>query len=57
MNETMKRVLVAVALAGAALTTTGAAQAAEPREQLSSYLTAPGDGVWSGEDHDFVQAE
>ncbi|MFD8789318.1 hypothetical protein [Streptomyces vinaceus] len=55
--NTMKRVLVAAALAGAALTMTGTAQAADPpRERLSSFLTASDDGVWNGQDYDFVQA-
>ncbi|MFE4257512.1 hypothetical protein [Streptomyces sp. NPDC056883] len=48
---TMKRVLAAVALVGAALTMTGTAQAAEPREELSSYLTPSHDGV--GDERDF----
>ncbi|MFF3209873.1 hypothetical protein ACFYYB_04350 [Streptomyces sp. NPDC002886] len=47
MNTT-KRVLAAVALAGAALTVAGTAQAAEPREELSSYLVPSHDGVGDG---------
>ncbi|MGW7106534.1 hypothetical protein ACWGHU_10305 [Streptomyces xanthophaeus] len=40
----MKRVLAAVALAGAALTVACTAQAAEPREQMSGYLYPLHDG-------------
>ncbi|MFF4298072.1 hypothetical protein ACFY0N_31005 [Streptomyces vinaceus] len=43
MNN-MKRALAALALVGAALTVTGTAQAAEPREEISGFLHPLHDG-------------
>ncbi|WP_042800582.1 hypothetical protein [Streptomyces sp. C] len=62
MNN-MKRVLAAVALAGAALTMTGTAQAAEPRDEISSFLYPSHDRAgWTLADgmvsaRDYVPAE
>ncbi|WP_328966353.1 hypothetical protein [Streptomyces sp. NBC_00239] len=57
MNH-MKRVLAAAALAGAALSMTGTAQAAEPRNENSSFLHplhdgyhSEGDGMGSEQDY------